>query len=132
METKYIATDLEFSSETELAHIVPELGDWVQVHLNQWVDDTYQVVVGITLENDTPESAVSSYCDRVEMFSDQAMFSWEQCDRRVIDIAFEGGNDPKSVTYELPPNLLLRTSKLGLALAVTIYRVGTYSGDPTP
>jgi hypothetical protein len=47
--------------------------------------------------------------------------------RRVVDIAFESGTEPKCETYQLPEDLVHRVSDLGMSIAVTIYQAGFYS-----
>jgi len=47
----------------------------------------------------------------------------------VVDVAFASGTTPESVTYTLPAGLVRRLADLGMAIAVTIYRVGAYSDD---
>jgi hypothetical protein len=127
MKISYVATDLEFDSASDLSHIVEELGENVSVHLNQWVGDTYCVALGVASCDTRADEAVAFYCSLLEKLSDRAKASWHRCSRRVLDIAFESGTEPKSETYQLPEDLVRRVSNLGISLAVTIYRAGFYS-----
>lgn len=127
MKSRYVATDLEFDSAGDLSHIVDELGERVAVHLNQWVEDVYRVALGMAGCDKCPEEDVAHYCSLLENLSDNAMVSWGQCTRRVVDVAFESGSEPKCRTYQLPAELVRRLSHLGLSVSVTIYQAGFYS-----
>jgi hypothetical protein len=127
MKIAYVATDLEFDSTNDLSHIVEELGDNVSVHLNEWVGDVYRVALGVGHCDTHADEAVAFYCSLLESLSDPAKISWDRCTRRVLDIAFESGTDPKSESYEIPAELVRRVSDLGMSIAVTIYRAGSYS-----
>ena len=127
MKISYVATDLEFDSTSDLSHIVEELGDNVSVHLNEWVGDIYRVALGVGHCDARADEAVAFYCSLLEKLSDPAKVSWHQCTRRVLDIAFESGTEPKCETYQLPEDLLRRVSDFGMSIAITIYRAGFYS-----
>jgi hypothetical protein len=130
MTISYITTDLEFDSETNLSPIVEELGPDVIVHLNDWVDNIYRIVLGLAHTDTTVDEAVCFYCSLVEKLSVASMSLWSGCTRRVLDIAFESGAEPECQTYQLPEALVKRVSALGLGITITIYRVGAYS-DPS-
>jgi hypothetical protein len=78
MKISYVATDLEFDSTSDLAHIVDELGDNVSVHLNEWVGDVYRVALGIGHYDTRADEAVAFCCSLLEKLSDQAKASWHQ------------------------------------------------------
>lgn len=127
----YIATDLEFDSSSDLSGIVEEFGDRVSVHLNEWIEKTYRVCLQVScLDEDCAgglEGTLSDYCSLIESLSAKSKVAWNSCSRRVLDIAFESGTEPKSRTFEIPPELFRRISGLGITLSVTLYQVGTYS-----
>jgi len=127
MPISYITTDLECASASNLSPLVEELRDKVIVHLNDWVDGVYRVALGLADTDTTPADAVSFYCSLVEKISDASKALWNGCTRRVVDIAFESGNEPESQTFEFPQMVVHRAAALGLSIAVTIYRVGAYS-----
>lgn len=124
---QYITTDLEFDSPQNLARIVDELGDNICPHLNEWIDDVYRVALGGAFSCGCPEHTVARFCTLLEALSDPSKALWEGCSRRVLDIAFESGTTPTSLTYELSAGLIKRVTNLGLSLAVTLYPVGAYS-----
>jgi len=129
----YIATDLELDSGEDLSELVEEFGDRVNLHLNQWVEETYRVCLGlgfVDLDGDSEmelENTLTWYCSLVESLSEDSRKTWDASSRRVLDIAFESGMEPKCQTFEIPPELFRRISDLGMTIAVTIYRVGMYS-----
>ena len=101
MKISYLTTDLEFESLNDLSKIVEELGDNVSVHSNEWVGDVYRVALGVGHCDTRVDEAVAFYCSLLEKLSDSAKVSWNSCTRRVLDIAFESGTEPKCETYEL-------------------------------
>lgn len=127
MKISYIATDLEFDSANDLSLIVDELGENVSVHLNEWVGNVYRVALGTVGRDTHAEEGVAYYCSLLESLSDSAKTSWQQCSRRVLDIAFESGTEPKCESCELRADLVRRVADLGVSIAVTIYRTGFYS-----
>lgn len=127
MKISYVTTDLEFESEHDLSKIVEEFGDNVSVHLNEWVQDVYRLTLGVSHCDTGADEAVAFYCSLLEKLSDPAKDSWHRCARRVLDIAFEGGTEPKCENYQLPQDLVRRVSDLGISIAITIYRAGFYS-----
>ena len=127
MKISYVATDLEFDSTSDPSLIVAELGNNISVNRNDRVGDVYYVTAGAGHRDIGAEEAVAFYCSILEKLSDRAKVSWRQCTRRVLDIAFASGTEPKCETYQLPEDLVRRVADLGLSVAVTIYRAGFYS-----
>lgn len=126
--TQYITTDLEFDGPVSLARVVAELGDDVVIHLDERDGDGHRVALGIGVDDD-PERSVACYCSLLERLSPAARRAWDQCVRRVLDIAFEGGTTPLRAAFALSPALLARTVDLKLGIVITIYRVGAYSDE---
>lgn len=128
MKIFYVTTDLEFASGADLSPIVTELeAKDLIVHLSDWVGDVYRVALGVGRRDSHPEDALSFYCSLIETLSDSSRVLWNECARRVLDIAFESGTEPECETYRLDEPLVRRAASLGMSIAVTIYRVGAYS-----
>lgn len=127
MEIRYITADLEFDAPTSLDRVVAELEPEVVIHLHDRTGELHSVALGIVVEG-SPEASVAHICALLERLSPPARHAWDQCTRRVVDLAFESGTKPKDVTYTVPAGLVRRLGELGLAIAVTVYRVGFYSG----
>ena len=125
---QYVTTDLEFDSNEDLALVVREFGDAVCPHLNEWIDGVYRVALGGAFSCDQrPEEEIERFCELIGGLSEKSKHLWETCTRRVLDIAFESGTEPKSITYQLSAGLVRRVSELGISIAITIYPVGSYS-----
>jgi len=127
MKISYVATDLEFDSLSDPSLIVAELGKNIHLNRNDQVGDVYYVTAGLGHPDTSANEAVAFYCSILEKLSDRAKVSWRQCTRRVLDIAFASGTEPKCETYRLPEDLVRRIANLGMSIAVTIYRDGFYS-----
>jgi hypothetical protein len=128
VEIRYITADLELDSPASLDLVVSELEHAVSIHLHEHLGDLHRVALGFTVDG-SPEATVSHVCELLEGLSPSARRAFDQSTRRVVDIAFESGTEPKHVTYTLPAALVRRVAALGMAIAVTIYHVGFYSGD---
>ena len=98
MKIRYITTDLEFESASDLAQIVDELGNAVLIHHSDWIGDVYRVALGLTDSDTTPDNAVRFIALWLRT-SDSGKALWSGCTRRVVDIAFESGTEPESHTY---------------------------------
>ena len=128
MEILYVTADLELDSPASLDLVVSELAPAVSIHLHDRSGKLHRVALGFGVEG-SPEATVSHACDLLEGLSPPARQAFDQSTRRIVDIAFESGTQPKCVTYALPAGLVRRVAALGMAIAVTLYRVGFYSGD---
>jgi hypothetical protein len=128
VEIRYVTADLEFDSPTSLDGVVAELEPAVAIHLHERAAGLHRVALGVAVEG-SPEQSVAHVCGLLEGLLPPARRAWDQCTRRVVDIAFESGTAPKHVTYTLPAEVVRRVGALGMAIAVTVYRVGFYSGD---
>ena len=126
VKISYITTDLEFESPDDLRAVVDELAGETAIHLDQKHDGVHRVALGVGVDG-SPEQSVAFICGLLEGLSAASAGAWRQCTRRVIDIAFESGDEPTSVTYSLPPGLMARIAELGLGVSVTVYRTGAYS-----
>jgi hypothetical protein len=128
VEILYVTADMELDSPASLDRIVSALGSAISIHRYDRVDGLHHLTCGVEGEG-SPERTVSHVCGLLEGLSPAARRAWDQCTRRVVDLAFESGTEPTCVTYTLPADLVRRAADLGLAIAVTLYRVGFYSGD---
>ncbi len=128
MPIQYITTDLELKSNENLNQMVQELCAEDSPYLNQWVEDSYCVVVGGTGIEKAPEDDIEKFCERIEALSFASKRLWASCTIRILDIAFESGDEPKRLTYQLPAKLINRINNLKMGIAITIYPVGAYSG----
>ena len=129
MKIQYITADLEFKSNKDLNTIVQEIGELNHPHLNQWIEDIYHVVLGGSGIDCSPEETANNFCNLIENLSLQSKKLWGTCFDKTLDIAFESGNKPNSVTYQLPIDTIKRLTELGIGIAITIYPTGSYSNE---
>lgn len=127
MKIQYITTDLEFESTVDLNPIVKELDDILLPHLNRWVDGKYRVVFAGPGNYDEPEGTINEICCVIEKLSEESKDLWNDCLRRVADIAFESGTKPNHLTYNISESLICSLERLRISIAITIYPVGTYT-----
>lgn len=128
MDIRYITADLELDSPASLDLVVAELEPAMAIHLHDHHEGLHKAALGVGVDA-SPEATVAHVCGLLEGLSAPARRALEQCTRRVVDLAFESGTTPTSVTHALPAALVRRAAELGLGIAVTLYRVGFYSGD---
>jgi hypothetical protein len=128
VDIHYITADLELDSPASLDLVVAELEPEVAIHLHDHHEGLHKVALGVGVDS-SPEATVAHVCGLLEGLSPPARRALEQSTRRVIDLAFESGTTPTCVTHALSAALVRRVADLGLSIAVTLYRVGFYSGD---
>ena len=128
MKIRYITADLDLVSKTDLSPIIEEIGDKKYcAHCNERINDEYRISLGGAPVCEVPEITIVDFCKLIEGLSDESMRLWNGCNKRVIDMAFESGKEPRSITYNLQEELITRLSKLGLSIAITVYPIGAYS-----
>jgi len=128
MAIKYIATDLNLKSKFDLSELAKHLlCKDVSPHLNEWVNNKYELRLGGNAFNNSPSDDIELYCHKIETLNGTNKERWENCESRVLDIAFEGGETPNNLTSLLDEKLILRLSKLKLGLEITIYQTGLYA-----
>jgi len=124
---RYVTADMDFFSRVELDLIVQEIGvENYCAHANGWINGKYQVSLGGAVCSE-PEKTIIDFCELIESLSEKSRSLWNDCSQRVIDLAFESGEEPKSVTYHLSQDLINRINELQISIAITIYPVGAYS-----
>ncbi len=123
----YIATDLDLNSNSDLGLLVSELLELgeIIVNLNQWVDKTYRVSIGLSGVEENPELSIQ-YCSLLERVSLESKAALNKCSRPILDIGFESRTGSLKASYWLPADLVRRASDLGFGITITIYPVGTY------
>lgn len=127
MKIQYITADLEFKSNEDLNSLVQEICEVNHPHLNEWVGNIYHVVLGGAGIESTPEATANSFCNLIENLSPNLKKLWVTSFDKILDIAFESGKVPNSITYHLPIDIIQRLSELDIGIAITIYPIGAYS-----
>ena len=129
MEIRYITTDLDFVSKTELSSIVNELGEQALPSHYDWVKDKYFVVLASPSDHNEPEKTIAEFCGIIEGLSENAKKLWFGCEKRVADIAFESGKRPNNLSCKLSEELITRLNALKMSIVITIYPIGQYSNQ---
>ncbi len=130
MEIKYITGDMDLFSNSDLSLVADKIEKkGYCLHVNQWANDKYQISIGGLGIHNQPEKTISDFCNLAETFNKEEKILWDECSKRIIDIAFESGKEPISITYPLSSTTLNRICKLGISVAITIYPIGTYSTE---
>lgn len=127
MAIKYITTDLNLKSNEDLSDLAINLCEDESPHLNEWVKNSYELRVGgIGIEN-TPTDDIELFCVKIEALTTKSKELWYNCESRILDLAFEGGDTPNNLTSLLDEKIISRISKLKLGIEITIYHTGLYS-----
>ena len=70
---------------------------------------------------DRPEASFRHLLDSVEALPPELRSHWERCDRRVFDVAFDGGSDPFCWQTPLSAEIVRRLAAAGGELGITLY-----------
>lgn len=127
MSIKYITTDLNLKSKEDLSELAKNLCKDENPHLNEWVNDFYELRLGGTGIENLPSNDIELFCTRIEALTEKNIEIWKKCESRILDIAFEGGDTPNNLTSPLDEQLIFRLSKLKLGIEITIYHTGLYA-----
>ena len=109
-----------------------EIGELLVLQLNQWVSNSYCASFsgnGSEIYSEQPEKTIDEFCNIIEQLSDNSLRLWRNCSKRLADLAFESGTEPKQISYRLPTALISRLEKLKIAIVTTIYQIGAYAID---
>ncbi len=127
MSIKYITTDLNLKSKEDLSELANDLCANNSPNLNEWVNGIYELRLGSTEIDKQPFKDIEFFCRGIEALPKRVQEAWANCDSRILDIAFEGGDTPNNLTSLIDENVILRLSKLKLGIEITIYHTGLYS-----
>jgi hypothetical protein len=132
MEVRYLNTDLEIESKSDLSQIVEEFGDEVVVlyhgEMRGYQHASFEIAgSAITI---SPDDIVNSFCVLVEELSKEAREIWDGCNSRVFDIGYESGTTPQNYRSEIRGGTIQRVAKIGASIVITIYPLLTDSALP--
>jgi hypothetical protein len=121
---RYINTDLELSSDSELTELVNTLERLGLQSLNEPKNNEHKWVA--TLETSSsdgsPVEHIETLVTIIEGLDSRSRQTWENCSRRDFDIGLAGDPGEFSTTWGLPNSLLRRVADIGASLSVTVYR----------
>ena len=123
MDTRYLNTDLEIESKSDLSAIVQEFGgDVIVLHHGEtrgYQLASFEIESGATSAG--ADAIINTFCDLVENFSKEAREIWDGCCSRVFDVGYEGGSSPHSFRSEIRASTIQRVAAIGASIVITIY-----------
>ena len=121
MEVKYLNTDLEIESKSDLSKIVDDFGDDVLVlhhgEIRSYQHASFSVAGGSTDAN----TAIDFFCTLVESLPNEVRKTWDECCSRVFDIGYESGKSPQNFRSQIRASTIQRVANIGASIAVTVY-----------
>lgn len=121
MEIKYLNTDLEIESKSDLSKIVEHFGEDVLVHhhgeISGYQHASFSIAGGSTDANGT----INSFCALIESLPTEVRQIWDGCCSRVFDVGYECGASPQIFRSEIRASTIARVGNLGGSIAITIY-----------
>jgi hypothetical protein len=123
MGAKYLNTDLEIESKSDLSRIVKEFGEDVFV-LHHGEMRGYQhasfEIPGSSAGAGADE-IINSFCTLVEELPKEVRKIWDGCCSRVFDVGYESGTSPQNFRSEIRASTIQRVVEIGAGIVITIY-----------
>lgn len=130
----YINTDLMLTAPVNLAPLAQAMapGDLPEesiscLHDSQADGDLYHSVFeasGPQGSYPTPDESIRALLDAIEQLPQALQPLWHACTKKTLDIGYNSGVTPRSVSHPIPIDTLLRMQSLGIDLCITVYSVG--------
>ena len=121
MEIRYLNTDLEIESKSDLSKIVEHFGEDVLVHhhgeITGYQHASFSIAGGSTDTNGT----INYLCDLIESLPPDVREIWNGCVSRVFDVGYECGASPQNFRSEIRASTIARVGSVGASIAITIY-----------
>ena len=132
MEIRYLNTDLEIESKSDLSKVVADFGEDVSV-LHHGEMRGYQLacfeIPGTSMDAD---AVINSFCTLVEEFPKEVREIWDGCCSRVFDVGYECGASPQNFRSEIRASTIQRVADIGGSIAITIYPETQESSSVNP
>ena len=123
MDTRYLNTDLEIESKSDLSRIVHEFGDDVIVlHHGErrgYQHASFEIDSGGT--NAGADEIINAFCVLVDNFPKEVREIWEGCCSRVFDVGYESGSPSQNFRSEIRAPTIERVAAIGASIVITIY-----------
>ena len=127
MDVRYLNTDLEIESNSDLSKIVDEFGDDVIV-LHHGERRGYQHAsfeIAATVEG--ADETINSFCAVVEDLPEGVREIWDSCCSRIFDVGYDSGMSPLNFRSEIRAPTIQRVAAIGASMVITIYPVSEKS-----
>ena len=121
MNVKYLNTDLEIESKSDLSKIVEEFGEEVLLHYHGEIRGYQHASCSIAGGSEDADVAINSLCTLIEQLPGDVREIWDGCCSRIFDIGYESGKAPQNFRSEIRAATIQRVAKLGASVMITIY-----------
>jgi len=126
MATKYLNTDLEIESKSDISRIVEEFGEDVMVlhhgEMRGYQHASFEIGGSIA----GADELINSFCLLVEQLPKEVREIWNGCCSRTFDVGYESGTAPRNFKSEIRAPTIQRVAEIGASIMITIYPA---SGD---
>lgn len=121
MEIRYLNTDLDIESKSDLSRIVEEFAEDV-ITLHHEERRGYQHASFEISEMCTDaDKVINSFCRLVDELPKEVREIWDGCVSRVFDIGYESGSSPQNLRSEIRASTIQRVAEIGASVVVSIY-----------
>ena len=127
MDVRYLNTDLEIESKSDLSKIVDEFGDDVIVLHHGEMRGYQHASFEIAVTNEGADETINSFCNLVENLPEGVRKTWDECCSRIIDVGYESGMSPLNFRSEIRAPTIQRVAAIGASIVITIYPVSDKS-----
>ena len=121
MEVKYLNTDLEIESKSDLSKIVEEFGEDVLVLHHGEISGYQHASFSIAGGSTDADATINYFCTLVESLPGEVREIWDGCCSRVFDVGYESGSSPQNFRSEIRASTIRRVANIGASVAITIY-----------
>ena len=130
MEIRYLNTDLDIESKSDLSRIVEEFGEDVIVLHHEEMREGYQhASFEISGSSTDADGVINYFCLLVEELPKEVREIWDGCVSRVFDLGYESGSSPQNFRSEIRASTIQRVAGISASVVITIY---PESGDFAP
>ena len=129
MEIRYLNTDLEIESKSDLSRIVEEFGEDVIVLHHEEMRGYQHASFEISESSADADGVINFFCLLVEELPGEVREIWDGCVSRVFDIGYESGGSPQNFRSQIRASTIQRVARIGASIVITIY---PESGDFAP
>ena len=121
MDVRYLNTDLEIESKSDLSKIVQEFGEDVSVLHHGEVRGYQHASFEIAGTTAGADETINYFCALVENLPTEAREIWDGCCSRVLDVGYESGTSGPTFRSEIRVSTVQRVAAIDASIVVTIY-----------
>ena len=125
---QFLNVDLGIESKADLAPLAAELEPQTVVLYSGLGSDGYLMNLESEIaDSPGPDETIHELCRVIEGLSPAGRQFWEAAYRREFDVGYDATTEHVAAAFALRTDTLVRLTRLGATLAVTVYRA-----DPAP